>query len=154
GPPRGFGDAAAAPCAPPPVGGDPGLGCLGSARGDRLPDPDPARDRGPPDTGGERSPDCRAHPRREARPGGGGRPPVPRRAARSGGRRGAGLPARRGGSGVSAVPEDVQRLAAEREEARARRDFAAADALRDRILDAGYTVTDTPEGPRLDPAAP
>jgi hypothetical protein len=53
---------------------------------------------------------------------------------------------------VSAVPDEVRRLAAEREEARARRDFAAADALRDRILDAGYAVTDTPEGPQLGPA--
>ena len=55
---------------------------------------------------------------------------------------------------MSGVPEDVRRLAAEREDARARREFAAADALRDRILDAGYVVTDTTEGPRLDPAAP
>jgi len=53
---------------------------------------------------------------------------------------------------VSGLPDDVQRLAAEREEARARRDFAAADALRDRILDAGYAVTDTPDGPQLGPA--
>jgi cysteinyl-tRNA synthetase len=55
---------------------------------------------------------------------------------------------------VSGVPEDVRRLADAREEARARRDFAAADGLRDRILEAGYAVTDTPEGPRLDPAEP
>jgi hypothetical protein len=55
---------------------------------------------------------------------------------------------------VSAVPDEVRRLAAEREDARARGDFGAADALRDRILEAGYAVTDTPEGPQLDPAAP
>jgi cysteinyl-tRNA synthetase len=53
---------------------------------------------------------------------------------------------------VSGIPDEVRRLAAEREEARARRDFAAADALRDRILDAGYAVTDTPQGPQLGPA--
>jgi cysteinyl-tRNA synthetase len=53
---------------------------------------------------------------------------------------------------VSGIPNEVRRLAAERDEARARRDFTAADALRDRILDAGYAVTDTPEGTQLDPA--
>ncbi len=53
---------------------------------------------------------------------------------------------------MSGIPDEVRRLAAEREEARTRRDFAAADALRDRILDAGYAVTDTPEGPQLGPA--
>jgi cysteinyl-tRNA synthetase len=50
---------------------------------------------------------------------------------------------------MSAIPEDVLRLAAEREEARTRRDFDAADALRDRILEAGFAVTDTADGPRL-----
>lgn len=53
---------------------------------------------------------------------------------------------------MSGIPDDVVRLTAEREDARARRDFAAADALRDRILEAGYAVTDTPEGPQLAPA--
>jgi hypothetical protein len=52
------------------------------------------------------------------------------------------------------VPDDVSRLAAEREEARRRRDFAAADALRDRIHEAGYSVTDTPAGPELVPVVP
>lgn len=48
------------------------------------------------------------------------------------------------------VPDEVMRLAAERESARAARDFAAADALRDRIRGAGFEVTDTPDGPRLE----
>lgn len=52
------------------------------------------------------------------------------------------------------VPDEVRRLAADREEARRRRDFAAADALRDRIHEAGYSVTDRPAGPELIPVAP
>src|SRR6266540_2128214 len=50
------------------------------------------------------------------------------------------------------VPEDIRRLAEERQAARQARDFAAADALRDRIEEAGFTVTDTPSGPELAPA--
>jgi hypothetical protein len=50
---------------------------------------------------------------------------------------------------VSKVPQEVRSLAAEREEARRAKDFAAADALRDRIRDAGYEVTDTATGPVL-----
>jgi hypothetical protein len=47
------------------------------------------------------------------------------------------------------VPAEVRRLAEERRVAREGRDFAAADALRERIREAGYEVTDTPEGPVL-----
>ena len=36
----------------------------------------------------------------------------------------------------------------QRQAARARRDFAAADAIRDQLLDAGVVVEDTPRGPR------
>jgi cysteinyl-tRNA synthetase len=39
-------------------------------------------------------------------------------------------------------------LLEQRQEARARRDFAAADALRDRLKAAGVAVEDTPAGPR------
>jgi cysteinyl-tRNA synthetase len=49
------------------------------------------------------------------------------------------------------VPPDVQDLAAERAARRAARDFAAADALRDRIARAGWTVVDEAEGWRLEP---
>lgn len=49
------------------------------------------------------------------------------------------------------VPQDVEALAAEREERRAAEDFAAADALRDRITELGFRVVDSPEGPRLEP---
>jgi cysteinyl-tRNA synthetase len=41
----------------------------------------------------------------------------------------------------------------ERASARASRDFAAADALRDRIAASGWTVVDDPTGYRLEPAA-
>jgi cysteinyl-tRNA synthetase len=36
----------------------------------------------------------------------------------------------------------------QRADARTRRDYAAADAVRDRLADAGITVEDTPAGPR------
>ena len=52
------------------------------------------------------------------------------------------------------VPEEVRALAARRDEARGRRDFAAADAIRDEIRSLGYEVTDTADGPRFAPAAP
>jgi glycosyl transferase family 2 len=48
----------------------------------------------------------------------------------------------------------VRRWADERAEARARRDFAGADRLRDLIAGAGWTVTDRPDGFDLSPAAP
>ncbi|MFN2494404.1 MAG: cysteine--tRNA ligase [Pseudonocardiaceae bacterium] len=41
----------------------------------------------------------------------------------------------------------VEGMLAERGEARARRDFAAADAVRSRLLGAGIAVEDTPDGP-------
>jgi hypothetical protein len=56
-------------------------------------------------------------------------------------------------SGGPEVPEEVRGLAAEREGARARKDFAAADALRDRIAELGFEVADSPQGPALRPLA-
>ncbi|TSC73144.1 MAG: cysteinyl-tRNA synthetase [Parcubacteria group bacterium Gr01-1014_38] len=47
------------------------------------------------------------------------------------------------------VPAEVQKLVADREDARRRRDFAAADRLRSDIRAHGYTVDDTPQGPRV-----
>jgi cysteinyl-tRNA synthetase len=47
------------------------------------------------------------------------------------------------------APDEVQRLAAERDEARAARDFARADAIRDQLAGAGWEIRDTPEGARL-----
>jgi cysteinyl-tRNA synthetase len=46
-------------------------------------------------------------------------------------------------------PEELQRLAAEREEARASRDFERADQIRERLADAGWEIRDTPDGARL-----
>ena len=55
------------------------------------------------------------------------------------------------GLGVSAwhreiLPEELQKLVVLREEARKRKDFAAADSLRQQLLAAGIAVKDTPEG--------
>jgi len=46
---------------------------------------------------------------------------------------------------------EVLALVEEREAARARRDWAAADALRERIAALGWRMTDTPTGPGLEP---
>jgi len=48
--------------------------------------------------------------------------------------------------GQEAVPEAIRRLVAEREQARAARDFETADRLRDKIQAAGYDIEDTPAG--------
>ncbi len=45
-----------------------------------------------------------------------------------------------------AIPAEVERLLERRAEARGRRDFASADALRSDIVALGYDVTDGPEG--------
>jgi cysteinyl-tRNA synthetase len=47
------------------------------------------------------------------------------------------------------APEELQRLAAERDEARAARDFERADQIRDRLAQSGWEIRDTPEGARL-----
>ena len=52
------------------------------------------------------------------------------------------------------APAEVADLAARRAEARAARDFAAADALRAQIAELGWDVTDGPDGFVLTPAAP
>ena len=51
------------------------------------------------------------------------------------------------------APEDVQRLAGERADARAAKDFALADELRDRIREMGWEVTDQPGGFALQPVS-
>lgn len=47
------------------------------------------------------------------------------------------------------IDTQVAALLQERQEARQRRDFARADALRAQLLEHGYSVEDTPQGPRL-----
>ncbi len=57
-----------------------------------------------------------------------------------------------GGLGDAAgadVPQEVLDLLAARQAARAERDFAAADALRDAILAQGYELRDGPDGPEV-----
>jgi len=49
------------------------------------------------------------------------------------------------------VPDSVQELAQEREQARKDKDWAKADELRDKIKSMGFVVADTPEGPKLTP---
>lgn len=49
------------------------------------------------------------------------------------------------------VPESVRALVAQRDEARAARDFTAADALRDHIYEAGYILEDTVGGSVITP---
>jgi len=49
------------------------------------------------------------------------------------------------------IPPEVTALVAEREEARRRRDWPAADALRRQLRDRGWDVVDTPAGPPLAP---
>ena len=51
--------------------------------------------------------------------------------------------------GEEEIPAEVVRLVASRDEARAKRDFAGADALRDRLEALGWAVEDTPRGTRV-----
>jgi Glycosyl transferase family 2 len=51
-------------------------------------------------------------------------------------------------------PQAVRDLAAERQAARERRDYARADALREELRAAGWLVSDTPAGPELTEAPP
>ena len=53
----------------------------------------------------------------------------------------------------SEIPAELVELRDARERARAERDYAAADRLRDQIRERGWEVRDGPEGPELLPAA-
>ena len=53
----------------------------------------------------------------------------------------------------AALDDHVAHLLCAREEARAARDFATADARRDELAALGWEVRDTPEGPRLERAS-
>jgi cysteinyl-tRNA synthetase len=49
------------------------------------------------------------------------------------------------------IPAEVTRLLEQREAARDAKDFAQADTFRQQIEQAGFTIEDTPQGPRLVP---
>lgn len=51
--------------------------------------------------------------------------------------------------GRADVDAALEALMAEREEARAARDWARADKIRDRLLEQGYLIEDGPQGPQL-----
>jgi cysteinyl-tRNA synthetase len=50
---------------------------------------------------------------------------------------------------AAALPEAIEEMIAERTKARAARDFARSDELRDAIEAQGYAVQDTPEGMKV-----
>jgi cysteinyl-tRNA synthetase len=50
---------------------------------------------------------------------------------------------------VEQAPEELRRIARQREEARAARDFERADSLRERLAEEGWEVRDTPAGAQL-----
>jgi hypothetical protein len=54
---------------------------------------------------------------------------------------------------MTEVPNEVRALGAERDQRRRARDFAAADELRDRIAQLGFSVIDGPDGPSFEPLA-
>jgi cysteinyl-tRNA synthetase len=54
-------------------------------------------------------------------------------------------------AGDEEAPQELRRLAEERDAARAARDFERADAIRDQLADAGWQIRDTPDGAKLVP---
>lgn len=53
--------------------------------------------------------------------------------------------------GEQQIPQEVQRLVEERQEARKNKDFQTADSIRDQMAAQGWIVEDTPSGPRVKP---
>ncbi len=47
------------------------------------------------------------------------------------------------------IPEEITKLVEERQTARKNKDFATSDIIRDRLKDLGWSVEDTPKGPRI-----
>ncbi|MEZ5228125.1 MAG: DALR domain-containing protein [Acidimicrobiales bacterium] len=55
-------------------------------------------------------------------------------------------------TGGADVPPEVQALAEERQAARAAKDFARSDAIRDQLAGDGWIIEDSPDGPIVRPA--
>jgi cysteinyl-tRNA synthetase len=53
-----------------------------------------------------------------------------------------------GDTGNNLSADDIESLLKQRDEARTKRDFAAADAIRDKLTDAGISIEDSPTGAR------
>ena len=53
---------------------------------------------------------------------------------------------------IQKLPQNVEELVNEREEARKQKDFKKSDELRQKIENLGYTIEDKPEGPKVNPA--
>jgi cysteinyl-tRNA synthetase len=53
-----------------------------------------------------------------------------------------------GSDDAALSPDDIQTLIARRNEARAEKDFAAADAIRDELASKGVSIEDGPGGTR------
>jgi cysteinyl-tRNA synthetase len=51
--------------------------------------------------------------------------------------------------GVEEIPAEIEQMLEDRQKARKDKDFQRADELRDAIINAGYTIEDTPQGPRV-----
>jgi cysteinyl-tRNA synthetase len=49
------------------------------------------------------------------------------------------------------VPDEIQALVQERDEARQAKDYARSDAIRDRLTEMGWEAMDTPEGTKVRP---
>jgi cysteinyl-tRNA synthetase len=56
--------------------------------------------------------------------------------------------------GDEEAPEELRRLAEQRDVARAARNFERADAIRDQLAEAGWQIRDTPDGAKLVPLGP
>ena len=63
-----------------------------------------------------------------------------------------GLDLEAAGDAAGQAPAEVMQLVSEREDARRRKDWAAADALRDRIRAAGWAVEDRQDGALVKPS--
>lgn len=48
------------------------------------------------------------------------------------------------------IPKEIQELAEQREELRKNKDFKAADQIRDELLEKGYEISDTEDGPMIE----